>query len=523
MTDTATISIAKLPIAGIGQHDILIFRKNGQIISEINGGPEGQNGRLASFDKDPGAFVPYARRLIAREGPLGAGGYYYQGLEETEIYKGSPADIDKYLASAKFAVDAINAQQRQYGLIDINSNSVANSILQAIGLKKPYIDSANFLGGNTPLFTPNEISQIQIEAGYASDNTPLQGSSPPQPLPRPETIPVPLPRPPGKRGDIEAAQETEFAALEEKIKQADADGVVVSTYRDTDGQLKTFAIIQENNQDNNIALIELRDSQGRLINREKALFFADGTQFINKDVFAPETGLKFSAETSFQSASGALTEILDRFDTSGVFAGRSLQVKNAQGEVVSTTTTQADGTQATLKGPGASSFSTLDGQGRVLTTTTIDAQGKETFLAYNYQADGGLITQLFNDKGEVVITREFDSAGVLTEQTGVNFTQSYENGTPKTLSLLGATYDLTDLAKAGGQIGLSLGSHIGNLLGGSNVFVRLGASTLIGTIGHSHAATIDTAQAGRSPLNPPYPYANDNWAAGRQAASRRLG
>lgn len=63
-----TISYAKLPILPGANHIILIVRDdNGCFVTQFNGGPQGSDGRLASFDRDPWAFVPGARSIVVRE------------------------------------------------------------------------------------------------------------------------------------------------------------------------------------------------------------------------------------------------------------------------------------------------------------------------------------------------------------------------------------------------------------------------------------------------------------------------
>src|SRR5579859_6372226 len=141
MNGQYSISVVQLPIRPItgAVHDIILFTDSqNRFLAEIDGGPI-VNGRMAVFNlADPASLIPY---LPLANYPLGVQISNTQlfwnpslGLGTEVASYPSMSGLSQVLAGAFLGMRDVNRAERKYGLWDINSNSVANTILQCMGV-----------------------------------------------------------------------------------------------------------------------------------------------------------------------------------------------------------------------------------------------------------------------------------------------------------------------------------------------------------------------------------------------------
>jgi hypothetical protein len=133
------IDVIELPTSHLA---IVARAPNGDILQEIDGGPASSGDPttgLADWQTDPGAL--FSGRPVAgqvTEGPLWANGVHINEYQAKTF--GTLAEMQPYLEAARKAIDEINNQIKPYdptGIFGWNSNSVASSVLQAMGLTVP--------------------------------------------------------------------------------------------------------------------------------------------------------------------------------------------------------------------------------------------------------------------------------------------------------------------------------------------------------------------------------------------------
>jgi hypothetical protein len=104
-----SVSIAQLGLVGGANHSIILVRDaQHNIQAEINGGPLGPNGQLASWTRDPQLFLPGAAPLRAQVN-TSSRYYYEEGLPEQMVLVGSESDIRAALQAGIACTTDINA------------------------------------------------------------------------------------------------------------------------------------------------------------------------------------------------------------------------------------------------------------------------------------------------------------------------------------------------------------------------------------------------------------------------------
>jgi hypothetical protein len=172
MADQWTVSVAQYNIAGGAQHNIILIRDGaGTLRAQINGGPQGPDGRLANWPANADLFLPGAAPLRAQVDGA-SGGYYQRGLPEQTVLVGSEADIRAALQAGFACVNDINNAGYRYGTLTINSNSVANTVLQCMGIILP---SDALLALSAPGFGRTLLSEEQINQTRQENGLPPAG------------------------------------------------------------------------------------------------------------------------------------------------------------------------------------------------------------------------------------------------------------------------------------------------------------------------------------------------------------
>jgi hypothetical protein len=203
-----TIRVAQLPVSRLGanfNHNmIVVMDPMGRVVSELNGGPLGADGKIIPFG-DPRWLPAYTSGDFPVGGELHIGAYFYRpGLNERVGIFGNAGASFERLRTADACIKAINSAGAKYTLFTgprggrddpsaptFNSNSVNASLLQCMGIPADDAAISRQQGFDNPILPQDQVREI-IEQQKSS--APPAGSTPPA------NIPIPRPKP-QKRGD----------------------------------------------------------------------------------------------------------------------------------------------------------------------------------------------------------------------------------------------------------------------------------------------------------------------------------
>ncbi|WP_166763037.1 beta strand repeat-containing protein, partial [Xanthomonas euroxanthea] len=161
------IIVGTLPIVGpsgyeiAGHNYIAMMDSNGRIVGEINGLATGANGEIK-----PIGFLPSDTLRTYEE----AGAYYYNpSHSQAVLYEGSLESVESLWGQARAAADSINSWDLSYPTLGLgpNSNSVANTLIDAMGLSKPDFEDY-FTPFDDYILKPNTGIQDIKEMGEAA-------------------------------------------------------------------------------------------------------------------------------------------------------------------------------------------------------------------------------------------------------------------------------------------------------------------------------------------------------------------
>jgi hypothetical protein len=179
MTDTYQVVVKSTQVGGVGGfvHNEILFLKNGQMVAAFNGGP-----RDRTSGKDEGPSNAMSGNATLRvEAAIGGPGSLHEiaGSDKKVLAQHvitSPkneAEFLKMIAKASDVGNYINSQSLDYsafGIVTQNSNSVAYTIVSALGLKYPPEMNVNMPGNGKLLLPPNWKAQSENLSGDNLNN-----------------------------------------------------------------------------------------------------------------------------------------------------------------------------------------------------------------------------------------------------------------------------------------------------------------------------------------------------------------
>src|ERR1043166_7798597 len=115
-----TIRVAQLPVSRLGanfNHNMsVVMDPAGRVVSELNGGPLGADGKIIPFG-DPRRLPAYTSGDFPVGGELHIGAYFYRpGLNERVLFSGTQEQVFERLRTADACIKAINSAGEKYTL-----------------------------------------------------------------------------------------------------------------------------------------------------------------------------------------------------------------------------------------------------------------------------------------------------------------------------------------------------------------------------------------------------------------------